>query len=651
MGTHEDGSVVIKAEFDLSDAEKDLAKLKKSISDTERKIESLEAGRGEAGKRAAELGRAYEVATAKLERMQAAFTGTYTDEQLAQQKETVSSLYSQLGKVESTYANYTKRIDEATEKLKEQKREAGGLVQQIESVSPVSRAMSDAMDDAQKSAKRFGLRLKEVVRSALVFTLITQTLAKFREWMGKVIRSNGEATASVAKLKGAMLTLAQPLVSVIIPAFTTFVNILTRIVVAIAYFTSALFGTTVDQSKEAAEALHDQSQALEETGGAAKKAGKSLAAFDEINKLSTSTGGGAAATAVQPDFSFDTANMEVDMNRILNILKLIGAALFALKLPGTLTDGLGTFLGMLMAIEGGIRLAQGAMDAWNNGVSWDNIQDMLLGTFLLVAGLSAALGATAGGIALVAAGFVMLAVGIKDVLEQGWNMKNLFLTIAGILTAGLGIAVLTGSWIPALVAGIASILLAITVLTGNGGQLIENLKQIFRGFITFIDGVLSGDLDKILEGAKDMVKGAVNTVLTIVGSLINAIIKGINWLIAKINSISISVPDWVPGIGGLSWSPSLPSVKEWDIPQLAQGAVIPPNREFLAVLGDQKSGTNIETPLETMIQAFRMAMRDMNMSGGQNEATLVVDDEILGRLVYRLYNKEVSRVGTKLSEA
>lgn len=650
MATHEDGSVVIKAEFEVSDAEKGLAKLKKSISNTERKIESLEAGRGEVGKRAAELGRAYEVATAKLERMQSAFAGTYTDEQLAQQKETVSSLYSQLGKVESTYANYTKRIDDATEKLKEQKREAGVLVQQIESVSPASRAMANAMDDAQKSAKRFGLRLKEVVRSALVFTLITQTLAKFREWMGKVIRSNGEATASVAKLKGALLTLAQPLVSFIIPAFTTFVNILTRIVVAIASFTSALFGNTVDQSKEAAEALHDQSQALEETGGAAKKAGKSLAAFDEINKLSTSTGGGAAATAVQPDFSFDTANMEVDMNRILNILKLIGAALFALKLPGTLTDGLGTFLGMLMAIEGGIRLAQGAMDAWNNGVSWDNIKDMLLGTFLLVAGLSAVLGATAGGIALVVSGLVMLVVAIKDVLENGWDAENLFLTIAGILSAGLGISILTGSWIPMLIAGIASILLAITVLTGNGGKLIENLKQIFRGFITFIDGILSGDLDKILEGAKDMVKGAVNTVLTIVGSLINAIIKGINWLIAKINSISISVPDWVPGIGGLSWSPSLPSVKEWDIPQLAQGAVIPPNREFLAVLGDQKSGTNIETPLETMIQAFRMAMRDMNMSGGQNEAMLVVDDEILGRLVYRLYNKEVSRVGTKLSE-
>lgn len=32
------------------------------------------------------------------------------------------------------------------------------------------------------------------------------------------------------------------------------------------------------------------------------------------------------------------------------------------------------------------------------------------------------------------------------------------------------------------------------------------------------------------------------------------------------------------------------------LPYLASGAVIPPRSEFLAVLGDQKHGNNIETP-------------------------------------------------------
>ena len=60
------------------------------------------------------------------------------------------------------------------------------------------------------------------------------------------------------------------------------------------------------------------------------------------------------------------------------------------------------------------------------------------------------------------------------------------------------------------------------------------------------------------------------------------------------------------------------------IPHLAQGAVIPPNREFMAVLGDQKSGTNIETPLSTMVEAFNTAMRQNG--GGRTEINFLLPD-------------------------
>ena len=56
----------------------------------------------------------------------------------------------------------------------------------------------------------------------------------------------------------------------------------------------------------------------------------------------------------------------------------------------------------------------------------------------------------------------------------------------------------------------------------------------------------------------------------------------------------------------------------WRLPTLAQGAVIPANKEFLAVLGDQKRGVNIETPLSTMVDAFNQALRMNGMSGNQN---------------------------------
>lgn len=57
----------------------------------------------------------------------------------------------------------------------------------------------------------------------------------------------------------------------------------------------------------------------------------------------------------------------------------------------------------------------------------------------------------------------------------------------------------------------------------------------------------------------------------------------------------------------------LSEVKTRGIPHLAKGAVIPPRSRFLAVLGDQHSGYNIETPLDTMIDAFKIALQDAGL--------------------------------------
>ena len=55
----------------------------------------------------------------------------------------------------------------------------------------------------------------------------------------------------------------------------------------------------------------------------------------------------------------------------------------------------------------------------------------------------------------------------------------------------------------------------------------------------------------------------------------------------------------------------LPSIGDFEIPALARGAVIPPNRSFMAVLGDQKHGTNIEAPLSTIQEAVVQAFAEM----------------------------------------
>lgn len=91
------------------------------------------------------------------------------------------------------------------------------------------------------------------------------------------------------------------------------------------------------------------------------------------------------------------------------------------------------------------------------------------------------------------------------------------------------------------------------------------------------------------------------------------------------------------------------TVSPMECTYLPTGAVIPPNREFLAVLGDQKQGTNIETPLDTMVQAFRQALSEGGYSG-QSTAYLVIDEDVLGKVVYRLNRSESNRVGVSLED-
>ena len=93
------------------------------------------------------------------------------------------------------------------------------------------------------------------------------------------------------------------------------------------------------------------------------------------------------------------------------------------------------------------------------------------------------------------------------------------------------------------------------------------------------------------------------------------------------------------------------------IPRLAQGAVIPPNREFLAVLGDQRHGTNLEAP-EDLI---RKIVREEAGGGGETTALLqailsaikdghiiVVDGSVFGRTAIRTINSVNAAAGKQL---
>ena len=153
-----------------------------------------------------------------------------------------------------------------------------------------------------------------------------------------------------------------------------------------------------------------------------------------------------------------------------------------------------------------------------------------------------------------------------------------------------------------------------------------NIKDIFSGIITFINGVFAGDWSRAWEGIKGIFEGVFSGLSDLARTPINTIISGfngilgiVNGLINKLNNIKfkITVPDWVPKIGGSWWGFNGFSISQiGTIPMLASGAVIPPRSEFLAVLGDQKNGRNLEAPEGVIRDIINDAFDQHQQSGG-----------------------------------
>lgn len=131
--------------------------------------------------------------------------------------------------------------------------------------------------------------------------------------------------------------------------------------------------------------------------------------------------------------------------------------------------------------------------------------------------------------------------------------------------------------------------------------------------------------------------GAFQSALTM-GIAAAAIVAGILAIESSMKSAEARAKASTPSGGGSSFR----------IPQLATGAVIPPNSEFLAILGDQKSGTNIEAPLSTIEQALRNVLTERGGTNGNSPVVLQIDGKELARTMASYNTGETNRLGTRL---
>lgn len=235
------------------------------------------------------------------------------------------------------------------------------------------------------------------------------------------------------------------------------------------------------------------------------------------------------------------------------------------------------------------------------------------------------------------------------------GLINLVLNLVGIVTQvaaeilkvlGKIITFLTGAFKSDWVKAFGIIGMYMEGFAKDISNFVKGIKQIFHGIIDFFNGVFYGDWRRAWNGIKNIFAGiwnamaaAVKSPINLIISFMNAMLRGFqrmqNGFASAMNHMNIRLPKWLQKFTGWSsvgfnigyWSPNY-------IPYLAKGAVIPPNKEFMAVLGDQKNGNNIEAPESLIRQIVR------EESGGGQKQRIEIPVYLKGKQIYKAVLEE-----------
>lgn len=505
-----DGSIIIKTEIDDKQAQNELNRLTKKIDLLNDKISDKKQQAMPLVEQSRQIAANLDEAKSKLLQMKSG-DAFFTSSAIKEQEQTVASLQKEWDGVQKRVETMDASIAKDTRSLERMSNRAGELSAQLAGTSKSSTALAAASKKADKYMDRFSRRVKGLVRRVFVFGLIVQGLRSVREWLGKAVKTNDQATKAISRLKGALLTLAQPFVNVLLPAFTSFVNLLTQFVTAMAKITAVLFGSTIDQTKKEAENLYKESDALNETGKSAKKAGKALASFDEINKL-----GGDNKEKTEPDFNFSENENWLDKmlgsaaEKVASALILAGIAFIAI---GASAGSIKMVITGLLLIGAGLFVAEetGVLQSWVDTLGLNNVAEFIV-TAVILAGIAmVAIGAATGNILLVIAGLLLIGLAVLYAKNSGmmddWAETLGLNRAASFITAAL------------LIAGFA--LIAIGAATGNILMVVAGIALIAIGIYV---GVKSGTFTDWASALKlDSAFGYVTAAMQIAGIAMIAI--------------------------------------------------------------------------------------------------------------------------------
>ncbi|MGG7159171.1 hypothetical protein [Clostridium perfringens] len=177
----------------------------------------------------------------------------------------------------------------------------------------------------------------------------------------------------------------------------------------------------------------------------------------------------------------------------------------------------------------------------------------------------------------------------------------------------------------------------------NVQNVCNSIKRIFGGIIDFITGVFTGNWSRAWRGVVNIFGGIMDGLGAVIKAPLNAVIGLINSAISGINSISFTVPDWIPGVGGKHFGVSLPTIS-----YLYTGAVFDqPTLLGNTVVGDKFKGQGSQREYVLPEPLIRQVVKE-EVTKAISKLGIYLDGREVGRCLAK-YKDEMEGYSNQLS--
>ena len=571
---------------------------------------------------------------------------------------------------------YSQKLDELEGK---EKKKVNIGTQLKNTFSGVRKSLSSTVNPM----KKFNDRFKGLAKRVFIFGIIASGLRKVKDSLQSLLGSDKEVKGYMNQIK-ANLTLAfAPLYDAILPALKVVLQYVVKLTSYLAAFVSKLFGGA-DASKKLASNMAS-------TATSANKVQKALASIDEINAIDIETGDTGVTDAIN--------NWQMNSNGFIDNMAAAIKDGDWRAIASSMSDLISTALSNINSFLKKVdwkKLGKN-IGAFISGIKWGEIAiNMLELAHTILSALADAFVGFAEEAPLAA--LALAIVGTLKLLKfdsKSSGMTSMANNFASKLMTAIAVAVggyhigqsiwkhylgeSGDEWITNM--GLKE---TIEYLFEDLDSLKEGLgttwNEIFYGsfkggFKEFIEVVkkerlqfdvpqmvanynnMDADAKKLAKKTNDAIADAVKkgdwaTAIREYQNLADMLMgktserfgsssnknKVAGWLakgladatkLIKIES-KYNISPTLGNLVNLSFSPVS------RVPMLANGAVIPPNRQFLAMLGDQKHGTNIEAPLDTIVEAVEKA--NIGRSG-----PTTVNVQINGQTLFKIFIDEYKK--------